>query len=115
MTIINMEQLSPFFEQWDSVKERIEACYTKHDKEAVVLMNEAIYTYMSLLQAGGKTNNQRTGESEYILLALNGEERIDFIKKRIASHYAYIQLDTLFLESKKKAARYSVMKKKLKS
>lgn len=112
MTIINMEQLSSFFEQWDSVKVRIETYYAKRDKEAVVLMNEAISTYMNLLQRGGTENNQRTGESEYILLPLNGDERIDFIKKRIASHYAYIQLDALFLESKKKAARYSVMKRK---
>ena len=47
-----------------------------------------------------------------ILLPLNGEERFQFVKDRINSHYAYIQLDALYTETKKKAARLSVRKSK---
>ena len=55
--------------------------------------------------------NERNGKLDTLLLPLNGEERFEFVKDRITSHYAYIQLDALYTETKKKAARLFVMKK----
>lgn len=98
------------FEKWDAVKERIEKLYDEKNKEAIKLMEIAINDYADLLEYGGKELNEQTGKSEAILLPLNGAERFDFIKERIHSHYAYIQLNALYDETKKKAARLSVMK-----
>ena len=74
-------------------------------------MEIAIRDYEELLEYGGSEINNRTGKMEALLLPLNGEERFQFVKDRIASHYAYIQLDALYTETKKKAARLFVMKK----
>ena len=49
--------------------------------------------------------DDRKGKVVYILLPLNGEERFEFVKDKISSHYAHIQLDALFTETKKKVAR----------
>lgn len=111
MDYLARELLTPHFEKWDSVKEKIEKLYRERDKEAVKLMEVAINDYTSLLEYGGKEINNRTGKEKYILLPLNGDERFNFIKERINSHYSYVQLDALYDETRKKAARLSVMKK----
>jgi hypothetical protein len=105
------ELLAPHFEKWDLVKEKIEKLYSIKDKEAITYMEHAIRDYVQLLEYGGSELNERTGKFEALLLPLNGEERLLFVKDRIASHYAYIQLDALYTETKKKAARLFVMKK----
>lgn len=102
---------APHFEKWDAVKEKIEKLYAEKNSEAVELMQVAINDYTNLLEYGGQELNERTGKRVAILLPLNGTERLDFIKERINSHYAYIQLNALYDETKKKAARLSVMKK----
>lgn len=99
------------FEKWDVVKEKIEKLYHEKDKNAMKLMEVAIRDYAELLEYGGKELNELTGEYVEILLPLNGTERFDFVKERIQSHYAHIQLNALYDETKKKAARLSVMKK----
>lgn len=103
--------MAPHFAKWDDVKEEIQRLYDEKDKEAVRLMEIAISDYTALLDYGGKEVNARTGELEPILLPLNGVERFEFIQQRIHSHYAYVQLNELYDETKKKAARLSVMKK----
>ncbi len=93
------------------MKEKIEHLYSLKNKEAVTYMEQAILNYIELLEYGGSELNERTGKLELLLLPLNGTERLQFVKDRIASHYAYIQLDALYAETKKKAARLFVMKK----
>lgn len=110
MNHLSKDYLAPFFEEWEIVKDNIEKLYMIKDKEAVRLMEIAINDYTKLLEYGGKEINERTGKSKYILLPLNGDERFNFIKDRINSHYAHIQLDALYEETKKKAARLAVMK-----
>jgi len=105
------EYLTTHYEKWEAVKHNIEKFYDVRDPEAVRLMEIAIDDYTKLLEYGGKEINERTGKSKYILLPLNGDERFNFIKDRINSHYAHIQLDALYEETKKKAARLAVMKK----
>lgn len=101
---------APHFEKWDTVKKKIESLYHEKNPEAVRLMEVAINDYEELLEYGGKKLDERTGKNVDILLPLNGIERFDFIKSRINSHYAYIQLNELYDETRKKAARLSVMK-----
>ena len=111
MNRFSKEYLTGHYEKWEAVKEKIERLYDVRDPEAVKLMGIAINDYTKLLEYGGKEINERTGKSKYILLPLNGDERFNFIKDRINSHYAHIQLDALYEETKKKAARLAVMKK----
>lgn len=111
MNQFSKERLAPHFEKWEAVKETIEKGYSIGDKETIKLMEIAINDYAKLLEHGGKELNDRTGMNKFVLLPLNGEERFEFIKERIHSHYAYIQLDALYEETKKKAARLYVMKK----
>lgn len=108
---LDKDLLAPYFERWDSVKDSIENLYSNRDEKAKALMSDAIDNYCNLLECGGKEINERTGSSEFVLLPLNGNDRFEFIKERINSHYAHVQLSALYLESKKKAARLYVMKK----
>ena len=111
MNRFSKEFLTAHYDKWDVVKEKIEKLYSLDVKEAIKFMEIAIRDYEELLEYGGSELNKRTGKMEALLLPLNGEERFQFVKDRIASHYAYIQLDALYSETKKKAARLFVMKK----
>jgi len=111
VTRFNKEQLDPYFQWWDSKREEIEKSYNENNRQAVILMEEAIINYSNLLQEGGEEINERNGKASYRLLPLNGIERFEFIKEKIASHYAFVQLDALYTEVKKKAARLAVLQK----
>jgi len=108
---INKELLTPYFEQWETVRDQIAAYYDQKDHQAVELMNVAIDNYSALLEQGGKILDERKGKQVYTLLPLNGIERFEFVKDKISSHYAHVQLDALFTETKKKVARLSLQKK----
>ncbi|CAM3054716.1 YpoC family protein [Filibacter tadaridae] len=103
--------LTPYFDQWESIREKIERLYDEKDYQAVELMKVSIEKYGELLELGGTGLDERTGKLVYKLIPLNGVERFEFVKSKVDSHYAYIQLDALFTETKKKAARLAVMKK----
>lgn len=111
MNRFSKELITPHYDKWDVVKEKIEKLYSLDAKEAIKFMEIAIRDYEQLLEYGGSEINNRTEKIEALLLPLNGEERFQFVKDRIASHYAYIQLEALYTETKKKAARLLVMKK----
>ncbi|MER2088954.1 MAG: YpoC family protein [Sporosarcina sp.] len=108
---IDKELLAPYFEHWETMRNKIEAFYNQKDQQAVGLMESAIKMYSELLKNGGKVVDDRKGKVVYTLLPLNGEERFEFVKDKISSHYAYIQLDALFTETKKKVARLSIQQK----
>lgn len=110
MSHFDRAQLVPYFEKWDEVKPLIEQYYGEKDRRVLPLMKEAIENYSTLLSLGGKEGNS-VGKQVYVLQALNGEERFEFIQARIDSHYACIQLDALYTETKKKAARLAVRQK----
>ena len=105
------ELFTPYFEQWQQVRAEIEACYEQKDRRAVELMETAIADYNELLELGGTILDDRKGQSIFVLLPLNGEERFQFVKDRISSHYAFVQLDALVSETKKKVARLSIQRK----
>lgn len=112
MTCLMKEQVSPYFEKWTSMKDTIEELYDERSERAIELMTIAIDNYAELLEYGGKEINERTGKCEYVFLPLNGEERFDFIRTRIKSHYAHVQLDMLYTEVNKKIARILVMQER---
>lgn len=106
------EALADYFESWNAVKEEIAKLYDQQDANVVKKMEEAIDQYENLLAYGGIQENPQNGQEQPVLLPLNGEERLAFIKKQIHSHYAFVQLDALYDETRKKAARLAITKKK---
>ena len=105
------EVFMPYFEQWQLVRDEIEALYEQKDRQAVELMRTAIANYSELLELGGTTFDGRKGKNIFVLLPLNGEERFEFVKAKISSHYAFVQLDALITETRKKVARLAIQKK----
>lgn len=105
------ELFAPYFEQWQQVREEIEAYYNQKDRRAVELMKTAIVNYSELLELGGTALDDRKGKAVFVLLPLNGEERFEFVKDKISSHYAFVQLDALVSETKKKVARLAIQNK----
>lgn len=101
----------PYFDQWATISDEIETYYDQKDRRAAELMETAIANYQQLLEQGGTMTDERTGKIVYRLLPLNGDERFEFVKDKIASHYAYVQLDALFAETKKKVARLAIQRK----
>ncbi|MFC5588225.1 YpoC family protein [Sporosarcina soli] len=110
MKPIDKELFSPYFEKWEAIRETIELFYTQKDRQALEMMGEAILAFDELLERGGKMLDERKGKWVYTLEPLNGEERLAFVKAKISSHYAFVQLDALYTETKKKVARLSIMK-----
>lgn len=108
---IDKELFSPYFKKWEQNREQIELFYNQKDRQALEMMREAILAYDELLERGGKIMDERRGRMVYMLEPLNGEERLEFVKAKISSHYAFVQLDALYTETKKKVARLSIMKK----
>ncbi|GKV67979.1 hypothetical protein NCCP2716_04770 [Sporosarcina sp. NCCP-2716] len=103
-TKITKERLAPYFEQWASCKPEIQEKYDRKDASVHEDMTDAIGRYEILLgicaMAGGSDRRTR-------LEPLNGKERLQFVKDKIASPFALIQLDGLYIELQKKAARYT--------
>ncbi|GEM_PF-3668088 len=104
-TGITKEALAPYFAQWASCKAGIQEKYDRKDGSVREDMNEAIGQYETLLgicaSAGG--TDRRTK-----LEPLNGEERLQFVKDKVASPFAFVQLDALYTELQKKTARFTV-------
>ncbi|AOV08041.1 YpoC family protein [Sporosarcina ureilytica] len=111
MSRFSKDLLKTYFEPWDNVKEAIAQMYEENEPLRVEQMEQSIQQYIQLLEYGGTEVNNQTGKNEYILLPLNGTERLEFIKKQIHSRYAFVQLSALFDETRKKAARLSVTNK----
>lgn len=110
--IFNKDILHPYLEHWSSNREKIELAYQQKDHLAVDMMKEAIALYDEMLVLGGSELDKRSQKDVSKLLPLNGTERLQFVKDKVNSHYSFVQLDALFLETKKKAARLSLKTKK---
>lgn len=112
MVNLDKSQVNHFFDHWDGLKGKIEKYYNEKDGKAVVLMQEAIANFDELLEFGGTEIDNRTGEQRYRLSPLNGEERFTFVQDKVNSHYAFVQLDALYDETRKKVARLSIVRKR---
>lgn len=93
-------------QQWDDVKEEIKQKYADRDASVHALLHEQIENYETLVTLGGTFWNEAREEEWYVFGPLNEAERIKFVKDKYKSHYAYVQLNALFDELRKKAAMY---------
>ncbi|REB09924.1 hypothetical protein DVB69_03715 [Sporosarcina sp. BI001-red] len=100
---VTKDQIMPYFDKWESLKPEIQQLYDLKQPNASEWMIIAIANYEELLQAcapvGG--SDRRTK-----MEPLNGEERLQFIKDKLISPFALIQLSLLYTELRKKVSRF---------
>lgn len=103
--VVTKAQVMPYFEKWESLKPGIQQRYDEKQVSAADWMAVAIGNYEELLRvcapAGG--SDRRTK-----MEPLNGEERLQFIKEKVVSPFALIQLNLLYTELRKKIARFII-------
>lgn len=101
--IITKEHVMPYFDKWDALKPEIQRLYDEKQSSASELMRSAIADYEELLEVCGPAGgSDRRTKME----PLNGEERLQFIKDKVISPFALIQLSLLYTELRKKIARF---------
>lgn len=93
------------------MKVRIEEAYKQKDPEAAYMMEKAIENYLGMLGSFSHFDSIGLGGSTSLIEPLNGNERLQFIHNKIASYFAYVQLDALYTEAMKKAVSRMAMKK----
>lgn len=107
LSLSQKDQIDCFYQKWEAQRIGIESMYRNQNRQVHEQMQQAILNYEKMLTIGGM--EQKTGQ--YRLSPLNGFERLAFVKEKIATRYAFIQLDALYTESKKKAARLFAQRK----
>jgi len=91
---IAKEKIDAWFAEWQELEFKIHAAHDARNGEAKVLMEQATVLFERLVQEAGEE-----------VLPINGVERITFIKAKPGQYACYRQLDELFKETKKRAAR----------
>jgi len=91
---IAKEIIDAWFAEWMEFEANIHAAHDARNGEAKGLMEEAIVLFERLVQEAGDE-----------VLPINGVERLNFIKAKPSQYACYRQLDELFKETKKRAAR----------
>ncbi|KOS63531.1 hypothetical protein FJQ98_08975 [Lysinibacillus agricola] len=91
---IAKDKIDAWFEEWTVLEANIHAAHDARNGEAKGLMEEAIFLFERLVQEAGDE-----------VLPINGVERLTFIKAKPSQYACYRQLDELFKETKKRAAR----------
>lgn len=98
---MNVDQLAvnEWFAEWEQLQQTIHTLHQERDANVVVHMTKAIALFENFV----------TDEN---LMPTNGQERLTFVKSRPAQYACYRQLDELFKETKKRAARLRIQQKK---
>lgn len=91
---LEKEKVDAWFAEWAELEGKIHAAHDTRDGEAKGLMEMAILLFERLVQDAGDE-----------VLPINGVERLTFIKAKPGQYACYRQLDELFKETKKRAAR----------
>ncbi len=91
---IAKEKMDAWFVEWTELEAKIHAAHDVRNGETKGLMEEAIVLFERLVQEAGDE-----------VLPINGVERLNFIKAKPSQYACYRQLDELFKETKKRAAR----------
>ncbi|MGE7926166.1 YpoC family protein [Lysinibacillus sp. JNUCC-51] len=91
---IEKEKIDAWFAEWTELEGQIHAAHDARNGEAKGLMEKAILLFERLVQDAGDE-----------VLPINGVERLTFIKAKPGQYACYRQLDELFKETKKRAAR----------
>jgi hypothetical protein len=100
-----------YWNTWLGMKEEIEEAYQRKDPSVVARMEKAIENYSLMLESFLINNLSDPSGSLSSIEPLNGKERLHFIHTKIASHFAYVQLNALYTEAMKKAVSRLAMKK----
>lgn len=102
------ETVQQVLTKWEQQKPELEQVYAINDEHKLVLIQPAIEQLEWLIKQSDQVQNPHTGKTHYAIEPNNYEERIEFIKLHVSSHYSLIQLTMLYDEMKKKAARLRV-------
>ena len=106
---INKEYIDEWYANWEILSSKLYIAHSERLKsEAFKLMEVGIAAYEALLLQSAMDN--ATVEDDFELYPINGRERLTFIKARPAQFASYRQLDELYKETKKRAARLRLKK-----
>lgn len=88
-----------YFDEWEIIREELLGLIRTKNVKKNDLMRKSIYILVSMLDEVAEA------------APLNYRERIKFIESNIERYVAFVQLDELFKESKKKIARIRAQNK----
>ena len=91
---IAKEKMDAWFAEWQELESKIHVAHDARNGEAKVLMEQATVLFERFVQEAGEE-----------VMPINGIERMAFIKAKPGQYACYRQLDELFKETKKRAAR----------
>jgi len=107
--LISKEIVDAWFAEWEVLSENIHAAHDARDRQAANgLMEQGIALYERLLIES--SDAERVLDNDFELYPINGKERFQFIRMRPGQFACYRQLDELFKETKKRAARLRIKK-----
>lgn len=96
------QAVSPFYEDWSALSQKIESCFVQEASGCRTLIAEGWQLYEALKTAlYGLFGNSAP-------CPLNESERLEFIRNSRSAHAASRQLTQLFAELKKKIARIKI-------
>ena len=105
---ISKEIVDAWFTQWEALQQEIHAAHEARNGEAKSLMEQGIAHFEKLLVESAAS--QVSADTDFELYPINGKERLAFIKAKPGQYACYRQLDELFKETKKRAARLRLKK-----
>ena len=100
---LSKEHILPYFEKWELLKPEIQQRYDMKENDVIEWMEQAIVNYEELLLACSVVSGM---DRRTKMEPLNGEERLQFIKTKMVSPFALVQLTLLHTELRKKIARF---------
>lgn len=105
------EQVKLAINEWLEVRQTIEHAYAIRSLDSARLLEEQLLNFRKTIEQYGTSYNHQLRKEQFILAPLNYEERISFVEAKKTSHYAFVQLDALFDEMRKKFARVTIARK----
>ena len=105
---ISKEIADAWFAQWEALQQAVHAAHEARNGEAKPLMEQGIAHFEKLLVE--LAADQVSTDADFELYPINGKERLAFIKAKPGQYACYRQLDELFKETKKRAARLRLKK-----
>ena len=105
---ISKESIDAWFAEWEALQQAIHVAHEARNGEAKPLMEQGIAHFEKLLVESAA--NEVSTDADFELYPINGKERLAFIKAKPGQYACYRQLDELFKETKKRAARLRLKK-----
>lgn len=103
------ENVNRMYEEWKSLSEKISNAHKERNQPVQHFMIRGIRLYEELLVTTIEAEAfQIENLHQFEVLPLNGVERYHFISSLPEHYVSYIQLNELFIETKKKMARLRI-------